>query len=348
MNLTTRGKVVAGIGALGGFWAITFRLDGLNAVVIGAVVSLVIGALVVRQTEVPTVERVQPEPGHVDEPRTVRVRIDGPPGAVGTVIDELPVDVETEDGVKRREVALDGSPVEYRVVPGRRGVHELGPLQVEIRDPFSLLQREHRIEETVDLVTYPKVYDLVGLTGIPFFQQGGLSRERHEFDRVREYDSSDALRDIHWRSTAKRPPDQLIVKEFVARTEAGQARIVGESEVGGTDEMATAVASIAMSLLDEGLEVGIILPDREVPIDGGHGHRREILEALARTEGGQLVGDPTGSALRVSAGKGGDVQLDIGDRSMPFDRLRAQPPSPVASEREHGGTRAITDGGRQR
>ena len=86
--------------------------------------------------------------------------------------------------------------------------------------------------------------------------------------------------------------------------------------------MASATASIACHLLDTGVGVGVRTRDEDVPVKAGDPHRREILAALARTEGGHVVQETGESgSMFVHADENGDVDVRLGMRSVAFTNL---------------------------
>lgn len=97
----------------------------------------------------------------------------------------------------------------YVVRPRARGLHDLGPLTVEIRDPFGLTTRPATFPGTGQLLVLPPIHDLTsgdrlgralgGDSGIP--QRIALHGEDDQV--VREYRDGDDLRRIHWPATAR-------------------------------------------------------------------------------------------------------------------------------------------------
>lgn len=325
MRLTRRGRVVAGTVVLGFVWATIFGIQSMNAVILPGAIALLAGWVMIHRAEGATLRREQPSPGYPDDARQVRMHVDSPASLSATVIDELPVEV-TRIG-DHDEQPVSGGRASYEVAADGRGVAQLGPARIRLTDPFGLVAETIESRETVELLTYPSVEELTWTRSrTDRLPEGAPTRDRHEFDRLREYDRSDAPRDIHWKSSAKRACDPLIVKEFVSETAAGDVHIVAESEPDWTDEMATAAASIALHLLGSGVPVGLQTRDRAVPVAGGDPQRGAILTALARTHGGRVDPDvrADGSIL-VQATDRGDIRVRLGGGAIDFDSLRAEP-----------------------
>ena len=115
------------------------------------------------------------------------------------------------DGTMRRLLFLLPRQTQYlfySVTVSRRGCHQLGPLVVETGDVFGLF-RKTRIEKRRDFVTAVPFY-----TEIEEFHVGqrrllgDFASERSLFDDptrirgIREYQRGDALKHIHWKTTA--------------------------------------------------------------------------------------------------------------------------------------------------
>jgi uncharacterized protein (DUF58 family) len=104
----------------------------------------------------------------------------------------------------------------YPINPTVRGVHLIGPVTVRVSDPLGLVEYERELAGRDSLTVLPRV---TALTGLPDgFGRGegdagstGLRRGPGEHDALlRPYQPGDALRTVHWRSTARR--DELMVR----------------------------------------------------------------------------------------------------------------------------------------
>ena len=100
--------------------------------------------------------------------------------------------------------AGDRRALTYAVRPPLRGRHPLGPLTVQLRDPFGLAHRFVEIGEPTELLVLPRVHALggsrppgtgVGAEGeIPFM----VALHGEDDQSIREYRDGDDLRRIHW------------------------------------------------------------------------------------------------------------------------------------------------------
>lgn len=338
MRLTRRGYGVAGVAALAFLLALHAGPRSLNAVVAPALVVLGAAALHLRRREEPSVTRRAPQPGFPGESRTVELRVtaDGPAAVRDRVDGGLRVvggGVATgtgRDGAVVAPATVDGDGrVAYDVELGRRGEHQLGPVTVLERDPLNLLGRTTADTSTERVLVYPDVEPLTANRAFQGLVERAGTPDRQAFERLREYVPGDALRDVHWNSSAKRPGEELVVTEFARRDEGG-VTLVAEADAGHGDEMAAAAASIAVYLLDADLSVGVAAPGGRVEEGLGDEQRDRVLGLLARTPAGR-VSRNVEADVRVHA-DGDGVQVTVGEATFPFEDLRA-PDAPAEDAR---------------
>jgi|GEM_PF-1956591 len=119
------------------------------------------------------------------------------------------------------------SAYEYRVAPPHRGVFVVGGVTAEFRDPFDLAWQRHTVDPGTELMVTPRPAELSpGLLdllrgqagiGVGGSQMTSWVASASENDvMVREYRHGDALRRVHWPSTARRG-------ELMVRHEEGGA-----------------------------------------------------------------------------------------------------------------------------
>jgi uncharacterized protein (DUF58 family) len=107
----------------------------------------------------------------------------------------------------------------YEVSCRNRGVFPVGPASVVVTDPLALTEHRTTGGRVDHLIVYPRVEPLRGLPAVrgidaaleatrPTFAPTGGD----EFFTLREYQTGDDLRKVHWPSSAKR--DDLIVKQL--------------------------------------------------------------------------------------------------------------------------------------
>jgi uncharacterized protein (DUF58 family) len=340
MSLTTRGRWVLAI-AVGSFvLALLFGARSLNAVVVPAVVLLVAGYVQVSRLPPLSVSREPPDEAHVGEERVAELAItdrDGEPldrPLVGQVTErvgeglrllapgsgEPTYRVTHDDGGDTAEfdAAVGGDPLPYRVRYEQRGEHQLGQATVRVTDVFGLFESEQRLRGTASVLVYPQVHYLHawGRESLRRLREYGRSEQREQFEELREYHPGDPLRDIHWKTTAKR--DELVVKEFAAEAEAEAVTLAAGAGVDGGDWMAEATASVALSLVDEGIPVDVVLPGGEVSVGPERGGELALLRTLATVRGGR-VPDPEAD-VRVR-GRANDATIEVVDTEYAFSDL---------------------------
>ena len=106
----------------------------------------------------------------------------------------------------------------YRLPTEHRGVVAVGPLTIEVADPFGLARHRRPGARRIELTVLPHVDPIGAPTGggdrDPLgnvVQHRSVGRQGDEFYALREYVVGDDLRRVHWKSTARR--DDLMVRQ---------------------------------------------------------------------------------------------------------------------------------------
>ena len=197
-----------------------------------------------------------------------------------------------------------GDAVEVPVSFPRRGIYELGPAQVRATDPFGFLRFIRTFRERAEVVVYPQVYELPGLSlgagNVEAGARGSLGQRGDEFAGLREYRRGDDRRHIHWKSLAR--TGELFVKEFalqdprrftVALDLRRQGLRVPEKEV---EDAVSAAASVLTHLGDAGLPYRLICTNGEdsaTEFGSGEKPHWEAMRLLAtvRADGSRDLGE---------------------------------------------------------
>jgi uncharacterized protein (DUF58 family) len=316
MYLTRRGWAVAGLVVLGTGFAYGFGSRALGAVVVPVLVALVAGVVQVRYTPAPTVMRSLPGDAEVGTERevTLRFAVDDPFPA--TVRDDIPRGLMPV-GDPGTETVVGTGPVRYAVRYARRGRWEIGPVTVRHADILGLVARTRRCGDRSALLVYPPVHELpaavVSRLRTAFVDDSRT--ERDEFEGLREYVRGDSLRDVDWKSSAKR--DDLIVTEFAgARREAAATVAVG-ADGESADDAAAAAASVVVALLREDVRVTLSTPGGELTAEPDD--RDAVLAHLARMGPGAV---PRDEADVVVDARGGRTVVRIRGEGTTYGRLR--------------------------
>ncbi|GGN98370.1 MULTISPECIES: DUF58 domain-containing protein [Haloarcula] len=298
-----------------------FGQQALGAVAGPLLVALGVAAGQVYWAGTPTVERQPPRRGFPGERRTVELTVDG--SGVARITDRLSRGI---DGAATTVRSLPAS-VSYDVTYERRGEHRVGPVDVRLTDSLGLVAASTTVDVTDDVLVYPPVYRLGGpeafvRTLVPD------ADDRQAFDRLREYVPGDSLRDVHWKSSAKR--DDLLVKEFADRNSDRGLVVVAEADDDYADEMAAAAATVTMGALESGLAVELVTPGGSVDAGYGDTHRVRLLETLARTGAG-TTGRSGDADVLVTADDDG-VTVTVEGQQQAFEDVTVSHDNPLAGE----------------
>jgi uncharacterized protein (DUF58 family) len=165
-------------------------------------------------------------------------------------------------GEWRREIT-------YPMAGLRRGRFHTGPLTVRATDPFQLVKLDRRFSATNEVQITPRIVPLpmmrtvsgAGSTGDALPQKAGVIGSDDVL--VREYQSGDDVRRIHWRTTARRgelfvrreeqawDPTAIVILDSRSSAHAGTGR-------GSSFEWAvSAAASISLHFVDAGFRVDL-------------------------------------------------------------------------------------------
>lgn len=210
----------------------------------------------------------------------------------------------------------------YQLTPPRRGIVRIGPLSVEVVDPFGLAVREVDVGEPQPLVVVPALVPLSDRGNLVAAEEGSARTLQRQavsgLDDLmaREYRTGDALRRIHWRASAHH--GDLMVRQEEQRSHA-EARLVidtlrsGYRDVYPAGEAGTEsdafewavrfVASAGLHLRNRGFLVSVVETglSQVAPVE----RPREFLESLASLR--LLESDAARGGLSFSAPAGGSL-----------------------------------------
>lgn len=158
----------------------------------------------------------------------------------------------------------------YPLLGRRRGRYEVGPTQLELRDPFGVARRHVAAGGVDEVVVYPRVLPLSD--GPPLAGHLGTGSDGRprpgpagdELDTIREYVRGDDLRHVHWRSTAHRGRLMVRQEENRQRPEAvvvldrGLDRHVVTAGSSSFETMVTAGASVLWMLRSRQFRVRLV------------------------------------------------------------------------------------------
>lgn len=219
----------------------------------------------------------------------------------------------------------------------RRGEYAIGPEALRVRDPLGLFVAEASAAAPAPLVVYPTIEPLPasalsGASRAPA-PTGGAIREAGEGGvvlGVREYRPGDALRRIHWPTTARRgrlsiiEHERQVARGVVLFLDLARSTLRGLGRQSTLEVSVRALAALAAHAIARGDRVALhaqagtagagALGHLELPLAGGRPQLERVLDALARVKPdgerplGDLVHDRWGAL-----GAGSIVWLPVAD-----------------------------------
>lgn len=262
--------------------------------------------------------------------------------------DELP----WSPGTTRRQELLSlpagaSLALQYAFTPPRRGIAELGPLVVEVADPFGLARGEFPVGDRHRVVVAPETVELdQGSVDIAsdsgsarLFQHRALAGE-HDI-MTRDYRPGDALRRVHWKASAHH--GDLMVREDEKRSHA-EALLLVDTRRGSYRDVTRAaspdrpesehfewalrmIASLRDHLVRNGLRVQVA--ETAVAQLADADHIDDFVESLARVRLSYQDGpalrlaepraDSRGSLFAVLAAPDGETVAALVEQRGSFD-----------------------------
>ncbi|HEY2934794.1 MAG TPA: DUF58 domain-containing protein [Acidobacteriota bacterium] len=169
-----------------------------------------------------------------------------------------------------------------------RGVYRISYVNLMTRFPFGFFQRGKVLNPEREVLVYPEIVPIDDFAHLLPFLQGDLESFRkgqgEGLYQIREYQSTDGIRQVHWRSTAK--TGRLMVRDFSRVEEKRVCICLDNTRLHEKFERAiTLAASIASHFHDEGAQVQLMTAGGASILDRPRREQLvEILEMLARLE----------------------------------------------------------------
>jgi len=182
----------------------------------------------------------------------------------------------------------------YAVPTEQRGKVAVGPMTIDVNDPFALASVKITATGVATLIVYPKI-DLI--RPVPFTSgrdpHGGahdarsLGRIGEEFYALRQYTVGDDLRRVHWASTARR--GELMVRQDELPWQGRVTVLLDTRATAHTDETFEPAVSAAASIISacarrRDLVRLVTTHGGDSDFATGHGHVDSLLEYLALVE----------------------------------------------------------------
>jgi len=284
MKLTGRGRVLVAVIAVTVVMALLYGGRALDAIVLPGTVALLAAVVQLRRIDRPALSRRVPPSGKPDEEWRIELHFDTEGGGqFAARIDETVSGGLAASGNEADTTVGDGTPFPYTVRYDRRGEHELGPTRVTVTDLLGLVERTYVYWNRDTVTVYPRTRPVPdGLrSALATAAETSVAHGREAFDRLREYERGDPVRDVHWKSSAKLPAEDLLVAECSATERRERLHVAAQTMDHRADELAVVTASVVSELLDRGFAVGLSTAGGTVSPNRGTRQQDELLSRLA-------------------------------------------------------------------
>lgn len=173
----------------------------------------------------------------------------------------------------------------------RRGVYTLKSLQVSSRFPFGFFERSVTFMRPREIVIYPQILNITQFLEASHVDFGEHDRGRKgpgtSLYGLREYQSGDSARFIHWKVSAKTA--KLMIREFEREEKHKVSLFLSNSSAHHKDphiqeqfeKAIVMVASVAHHLIYNEYQVQLFTASGKIPFATGINHLYRILRALA-------------------------------------------------------------------
>jgi len=192
------------------------------------------------------------------------------------------------------------SEVKLSLTAARRGVYQLGPVQVTSSDPVGTAEAQASPGEAVEIIVYPS-FPRVETAPIPSGAKMGFYQEQEypmpgrgrEFHFIRPYQPGDEFRRIHWKTTARTgnisviEPERPAVNSVSAFFYFPADSLAGSGSHTNLEYAIKIAAGMAWAVLKAGgrFEITALGKSGLLTAQARHlGELERILEVLARTE----------------------------------------------------------------
>jgi uncharacterized protein (DUF58 family) len=211
----------------------------------------------------------------------------------------------------------------YRLPTEKRGVLSIGPLSLELTDPFGLARTTLSGAGKTTLTVYPPVHRLVALspTGGADPHSGlehrrTLNRGGSDFYALRQFTQGDELRRVHWPSTARH--DELMVRQDELPWQGRMTLVIdntqGRLPEDGLDIAASVAASIVVLAHAKGNLVRIVTGEgTDSGYLYGNAQVESLLEVLALLQPHRKAALKTALDLAAMQQRSGGAVVITGD-----------------------------------
>src|SRR5580658_9801360 len=317
-SLTTRGRSFMAAG--GAAVVCGLAIPETDLVRVGALLIILplISALIARRSRyrLACSRRLDPPRVPAGQPTTVTARLENVSRLRTAVLlaeDVTPYSLGSRPRFVLDEIEPGGSrELSYQIRSDTRGKFTIGPLRVRVADAFGLVEISRSFSTTSTLVVTPKIYPLPRAAAPSSWLGEGdggmrtISAVGEDDAAPRAYQNGDALRRVHWRSTARYGELMVRREEHQWRNSASVFLDTRRSAYLGTGATATfefavsAAASIGAHLAEEGFRARLITEAGEIAPRGTF--QDTLLDMLAVISPSSHTGLQSGTSALASAG----------------------------------------------
>ncbi len=213
----------------------------------------------------------------------------------------------------------------YRLPTTRRGIFDIGPVEVARTDPLDLFRTARQHGRSEQLWVYPRLLGFRQLpTGVTRTLEGPSSDTAPQgnitFHRLREYVVGDDLRLVHWRSTAR--TGTLVVKHNVDTSQPYTVVVLDQRRERYTEEAFESAVDVAASVLVSAAanKAPVELRLTDGTVIGGP-RLREVTPLIDHLTGVQSTTDGSLQAelLRLRRARGGTALIVVTGAADPAD-----------------------------
>jgi uncharacterized protein (DUF58 family) len=205
----------------------------------------------------------------------------------------------------------------YTLLPQARGRYGIGPLTVDVCDPFALSRLRLQFDDRDELLVTPEIEDLSVSPQSPFGMNVGTSRAKNlfrtgeEFFTMRSYQTGDDLRRLHWPSTAR--SGELMIRQDESSRRSSSLVFVDtrESMLGAThgpafERAISCAASVGVLLANAGFSLRLATAESP-PAAVGTDAFLDTLTAITHS----TIRSIATTLSRLRAGSGADTTLVV-------------------------------------
>ena len=198
-----------------------FRIAILILLLLGVAI-LLDGLLIFSKKKGVLAKRITTDRFSIGDPNKVVIQLTNKysfPARI-SVIDELPVQFQERNWIRKTKVETDPVNIEYFLQPTTRGEYIFENINVFVHGPLQLVKRRYIFPARHIVKVYPSYiqmrrYQLLAVSNR--LQEAGVKRIRKlghsmEFEQIKEYVRGDDFRTINWKATARK--DGLMVNNY--------------------------------------------------------------------------------------------------------------------------------------